>query len=612
MRDSHSNVQYFTAGSDFPRYHRKTRNNPGTKNPKGTALSTCPRSFRPLAPANWTHYQGKQDGTTTQPMKRTLERHAVRLLSLPPLSRPMNRAFNRAPVIFTLHRRANPEQGIGGYDPAVLRQQLAFILRNGYRAVTMDVVDAWVNGADMDMTNTVAFTFDDGYQDQAEVVREVFIPLGIPASMFLITDFIDGNLWPWDTRIKWLIHHARPQALDLHIRTTGLRDRLEHMRQTRRELASRFISHLEYRSPQIVEAAIRDLAHALQMNDPASPPACHTPLSWADARELEKSGIRFGSHSQSHYVFTGLNRTEAERQLRHARSRLETELAAPLSTFAYPIGNRWNFTGRELKLLSEIGYTSAVTMTPGAAAQPEPSQHYGNFVINRYSMPEDLEAFVQYVSWIERLKDRTRAFAPRTLIRNRYGSPRGMLRRMKTGLHYRLGRLGITREIDWASVQRVVFICKGNVCRSPFAEAVAGQHGLPAVSVGLETNPGTRANPIASRIALEMGIDMTEHASRRFEPAQLQNGDLILGMEPAHLDRLDRHTLPPNVQTNLLGLQLPGTRVPYLADPYGLSDAYHRQCFGIIRLAVEGMVAAWLPHQQPATASTAGRGQLPD
>jgi protein-tyrosine-phosphatase/peptidoglycan/xylan/chitin deacetylase (PgdA/CDA1 family) len=537
-------------------------------------------------------------------MRETLERYVVRLLSLPPLLRTLNRALNRFPVILTLHRRANPEQGIGGHDPAVIREQLQFILRNGYRVVAMDAIDAWVNGADLDMTNTVAFTFDDGYRDQAEVVREVFVPLGIPATMFLITDFVDGRLWPWDTRIKWLIHNAPTGHPEIHIPTTGLQDHLESNSAARRKLANRFISHLEFRPPEIVEAAIRDLACALQMHIPESPPPYHTPLSWDDARELEKFGIRFGSHSQSHHVFSGLTNEEAERQIRHARARLENELAAPLLTFGYPIGNRWNFTGRELKLLSEIGYTSAVTMTPGAVAQPEPGQRYAKYVINRYSMPETVEDLVQYVSWIERIKDRARTVAPRTLIRSHFGSPKGMVRRMTSELHYRLGRLKCTEDIDWTKVQRVVFVCKGNVCRSPFAEAVARRLSLPAVSVGLETDQGTRVNPIASRIALEMGVDMTEHASQRLEPSQLQDGDLIVGMEPAHLERLNRCKSPANVQRALLGLQLPGNRVPYLGDPYGLSDAYHRHCFGMIQRAVEDMSAKWLLYQQPPTADT--------
>ena len=538
-----------------------------------------------------------------QRMKATLKRSAIRMMSLPPLFRAMNRALNRAPVIFTLHRRASPEHGIGGHDPAVLKKQLEFVLLNGFKAVTMDVIDDWVNGEDMDMTNTVAFTFDDGYRDQAELIREVFAPLGVPASMFLITDFIDGKLWPWDTRIKWLIHYAAAGTAELVVPSTGLGDRLERDSTARRQLAHRVISQLEQHSPVLVEAAIQELATALGVEVPANPPTCHSPMTWDDARRLEKSGIRFGSHSQSHYVFSGLNRAEAEQQIRTARLRLQSELTGPLRTFGYPIGNRWNFTGRELKILRDAGHTSAVTMTPGIVERPEPGQAYPNYVINRYGMPDEMESFVQSVSWIERLQDRARAASPRSLIRQRYGSPRGMLKVLRTGLDYRLGRIQVTEEIQWPKVQRLVFLCQGNVCRSPCAEAIALQFGVPAVSFGVTTKPGTRVNPIASRIALEMGVDMTEHTSQCFDLAQLREGDLILGMEPAHLSGVSDHLDGRKVQWTLLGLQLPGIKVPYLADPYGLSDAYHRRCFGIIRKAVEVIADRWVRHQHPKPAS---------
>ncbi len=545
-------------------------------------------------------------------MKAILKRSAIRLMCLPPLLRAMNRVFNRNPIIFTLHRRANPEHGIGGHDPAVLRQQLEFILQNGYRAVTMDVIDAWVNGEVMDMTNTVAFTFDDGYQDQAELIQEVFLPLGVPASMFLITDFIDGRLWPWDTRIKWLIHHAAPRPLDLCIPATGLRARLERDSIARRDLAHWFISHLEYRAPEIVEAAIMDLARALEMDIPWAPPACHAPMSWDAARELEKLGTRFGSHSKSHYIFSGLSHAESEQQIRHARARLEAELDAPLTTFGYPIGNRWNFTGRELKILQASGHTSAVTMTPGIVEQVTPDRPYGRYVVNRFGMPGDTEGFLQDVSWIARIRERLGVVSPRTLIRDRYGSSRSMLKLLSTGLDYHLGRLKIIEEINWSKVQRLVFICQGNVCRSPFAEAVARQHDVPAVSFGLKTNPGTPVNPIASRIALEMGVDMTDHSSQRFEPIQLRDGDLILGMEPAHLQTLERRTNAANVQWTLLGLLLPGSKAPFLADPYGMSDAYHRRCFRLIESAVRYLTKSWsMPSLGTSSASIRRSGQRP-
>ena len=534
-------------------------------------------------------------------MKAALKRSAIRLMSLPPLFRTMNSVLNRAPVIFTLHRRANPEHGVGGHDPAVLRKQLEFVLRNGYRAVTMDGIDAWVNGEDMDMTNTVAFTFDDGYRDQAELIREVFLPLGVPASVFLITGFIDGRIWPWDARISWLVHHATPAANDLHLPATGLRARFEPDLAARRHLVHRLISHLQHRAPDTLESAIGDLAKSLDMEIPAKPPECHAPLNWEDARALENLGIRFGSHTQSHYIVSTLTPDQAQREILEAKDRLQVELAAPLTVFAYPIGNRWDYSGRQFKILADAGHSAAVTMNPGIVARPEPGNAYGSLSIHRFGMPDDLEDFVQYISWIERLKDRMRAVSPRTWVRKRYGSPRGMVNSLQADLDHRLGRLKVSDAVDWLKVRRLVFICQGNVCRSPFAEAAAREHGIPAVSFGLKTNPGTRVNPIASRMALELGVDMTEHTSHRFDPAQLRDGDLVLGMEPAHLASAGADIDAKDVQWTLLGLQLRSSKVPYIADPYGSSDAYHRRCFGIIRTAMEEVSGAWLRHHPRQT-----------
>jgi protein-tyrosine phosphatase len=133
----------------------------------------------------------------------------------------------------------------------------------------------------------------------------------------------------------------------------------------------------------------------------------------------------------------------------------------------------------------------------------------------------------------------------------------------------------------------MVFICRGNVCRSSFAEAFALTRGVPAISFGLKTDQGTIANPVGSRIALEMGVDMTRHESRMLRREDLRAGDLVLGMEPAHLDDPRLASLPPDVQVSLLGLLDPETPRPYIHDPFGASDAYFERCLAGIRSTVE-------------------------
>jgi protein-tyrosine phosphatase len=174
----------------------------------------------------------------------------------------------------------------------------------------------------------------------------------------------------------------------------------------------------------------------------------------------------------------------------------------------------------------------------------------------------------------------------------RYGGKRAVMNTVVARLKYRF-RSEAMRSVEWSTVHRLVFICRGNVCRSPFAEAVAVREGLPAISFGLQTDQGTTVNSDASRIALALGVDMRAHRSRPLVDGSLRAGDLVLGMEPAHLDdsRIAADVAP--VQIGLLGLLNGRRRTPYIHDPYGLSDVYFVRCFRFIEDTVEQIAKEW-------------------
>jgi Low molecular weight phosphotyrosine protein phosphatase len=74
-----------------------------------------------------------------------------------------------------------------------------------------------------------------------------------------------------------------------------------------------------------------------------------------------------------------------------------------------------------------------------------------------------------------------------------------------------LGWLRVDAERHWRNCERVVFVCTGNICRSPYAEAAARAHGINAVSCGTHTRTGLPADPVAIREAALRGRDMTAH-----------------------------------------------------------------------------------------------------
>lgn len=139
---------------------------------------------------------------------------------------------------------------------------------------------------------------------------------------------------------------------------------------------------------------------------------------------------------------------------------------------------------------------------------------------------------------------------------------------------------------------RLVFACKGNICRSPYAEAKVRQAGFATASFGLDATTGTRANPFAARVAESRHVNLSRHEATHINDFQFLPGDLVLAFEPSQLAALQRPgVLPESVSANLLGLWC-HPKFPYLHDPYGLGDIYLNTCFDRIDAALAHLLNA--------------------
>lgn len=90
---------------------------------------------------------------------------------------------------------------------------------------------------------------------------------------------------------------------------------------------------------------------------------------------------------------------------------------------------------------------------------------------------------------------------------------------------------------------RVLFVCTGNTCRSPLAETLLrgkskarGLAGIEAYSRGVSAQRGTPMTFDSAVAAREAGVDPSGQVSRPLSSDDVRRADLILAMEPAHLD----------------------------------------------------------------------------
>jgi ribose 5-phosphate isomerase B len=154
-------------------------------------------------------------------------------------------------------------------------------------------------------------------------------------------------------------------------------------------------------------------------------------------------------------------------------------------------------------------------------------------------------------------------------------------------------------------VKTVLFVCTGNTCRSPMAEALANDYLLKhksekepprIISAGLSAFPNVPASPQAREVMLELGLDISAHQARLLTAELLEEAALILTMTAEHKKYIEEilTTMKKDSKVYLLKEYALGDEVQNLPasyteketnsqdmdilDPFGQSVEVYRAC----------------------------------
>ena len=156
--------------------------------------------------------------------------------------------------------------------PTQLRDQLELLVRRGYRGTTFhEAVTSPPRG------RTLAVTFDDAYLSVLELAYPILDSLGLRGTIFVVTDFGDGErALNWPGIEEWFGGPHHPEL---------------------------------------------------------------RPLSWAQLADLAEAGWEIGSHTKTHPRLTKLEDEALRCELRESRTACELALARPCRSLAYPYGD---------------------------------------------------------------------------------------------------------------------------------------------------------------------------------------------------------------------------------------------------------------------------------
>lgn len=142
--------------------------------------------------------------------------------------------------------------------------------------------------------------------------------------------------------------------------------------------------------------------------------------------------------------------------------------------------------------------------------------------------------------------------------------------------------------------ENIVFVCKGNICRSPFAQyqmtAVNGDR-FTVKSFGLEVNTPAPSPQQAKMAALQFGIDLKDHVATPIDQELVERADLILAMEYWQYKKLTMLFPKKKRQIRLLRefTPFPENLLCNIEDPFNKGEIKFILCFDQIKRAVDGV-----------------------
>ena len=204
----------------------------------------------------------------------------------------------------------------------------------------------------------LCITFDDGYADNATLALPILRRLGLTATFFIATGYLNGGRMWNDTIIEAVRGAPGPDLdlSDLDLDVLPISD-VPAKRAAIHGLLTR-LKHLPVTERQRKTDAVAERAGTARPGD--------LMLTDGQVREIRAAGMTIGAHTVTHPILAKLDDDSARREIAESKTYLEALLDEPVRLFAYPNGKPvQDYNAAHVAMARELGFEAALSTAAG-------------------------------------------------------------------------------------------------------------------------------------------------------------------------------------------------------------------------------------------------------
>lgn len=199
----------------------------------------------------------------------------------------------------------------------------------------------------------VVLTFDDGYRDNYEIVFPILKQKGLPATFFLVTDYIGRNKPLWDWEIVTM--------LNKNIDRIEIEGEIIHKRKKESDLSFAFrildkMRSAGFKERQKVMDFLREHSKIENLPD-FSRDSC---MTWEQVKDMSDAGMEIGAHSISHRSLSRVPLEEALYEIKGSKKIIEKNTNKPCNHFAFPFGSQRDYNQTLIDHVRNAGFQTCL------------------------------------------------------------------------------------------------------------------------------------------------------------------------------------------------------------------------------------------------------------